>query len=243
MENIVELHHVEKSYPGAVETQVLFDVDLKIGAGSFNSIVGTSGSGKSTLLNILGTLDTPTRGEVFIDGIKTDRMNRNKLAELRNRTIGFVFQFHHLMPEFTALENVLIPYLIQHSRPSREILARANELFELLGIAHVRDNPSTRMSGGQQQRTAVARALINNPKIVFADEPTASLDESSSKVVLELFRRLNHEKGQTIVMVTHEPDDRKYVDRVIWMQDGLVKSDGLGGEIEDLSESEGLVTA
>ena len=141
MNSIIELKNVDKTYPGAVETQVLFDVNLPFEHGSCNSVVGESGSGKSTLLNIIGTLDKPTRGEVIINGRRTDNMDKNRLAELRNKTIGFVFQFHYLLPEFTAMENVLIPYLINKMKPYKDMLERAIALFELLGIAKWKEHP------------------------------------------------------------------------------------------------------
>jgi lipoprotein-releasing system ATP-binding protein len=151
MGNIVEINNVDKIYTGHVDTQVLFDINLSFEDGSCNSIVGESGSGKSTLLNIISTLDKPTKGEVVIGGIKTSDMNKNKLAELRNEEIGFVFQFHYLLPEFTALENVLMPYLIKNRKASKEIMGKVDELFEMLGIARWKNRQVTKTSGGQQQ--------------------------------------------------------------------------------------------
>jgi len=163
-ENVIDLRKITKVYTGAVDTKVLHGLDLAFEKGSFNSIIGQSGSGKSTLLNIIGTLDRPTDGQVIIDGKLTNDLKKNQLAELRNETIGFIFQFHHLLPEFTARENVLLPYQIKHGRTTAEIEKRADQLMELLGLEEVKNNNSTKMSGGQQQRTAIARALINQPR-------------------------------------------------------------------------------
>jgi lipoprotein-releasing system ATP-binding protein len=180
-EKVIEVRHVDKIYvTGNISTQVLFDINLEVEKGTFNSIIGASGSGKTTLLNILGTLDKPTSGEVLIDGVRADQMKKNELARLRNQTIGFIFQFHYLLPEFTALENVLMPVVIRKGVADEKDTARAEELMDLVGILNVKDNLATNMSGGQQQRTAVARALINQPKIVLADEPTGNLDSEST---------------------------------------------------------------
>jgi lipoprotein-releasing system ATP-binding protein len=225
MENIVELKQIDKIYGGAVSLQVLFDVNLSFEAGSFNSIVGQSGSGKTTLLNIIGTLDRPTRGEVIIDGNRTDTMPKDRVAELRNRVIGFVFQFHFLLPEFTALENVLMPYRIQQARPSRDILKRADELFELVGISKVKNNLATRMSGGQQQRTAIIRALINNPKLILADEPSGNLDTDNTEAIYRTFRDINKEYGTTFIIVTHDRRIAEQTDRIVEIRDGRIVVD------------------
>ncbi len=225
MANVIELQGVEKSYPKPVPTKVLYGIDLKFPQGSFSSIIGASGSGKSTLLNVMSTLDRPTKGKVIIDGKRTDTMRKNALAELRNETIGFVFQFHYLLPEFTAIENVLLPHRIRHGRVTDEARARANELCELLGIAKVKDNPSTKMSGGQQQRTAIARALINNPKIIFADEPTGNLDSETSRTIYKVFRALNRRFGTTFVIVTHDRRIAEETDRIVEIKDGRIETD------------------
>ena len=225
MSSIVKLNKVDKVYPGAVDTQVLFDIDLSFEAGSFNSIVGASGSGKSTLLNMIGTLDTPTRGEVFIDGTRTDTLSKDRLAELRNQTIGFVFQFHYLLPEFTAIENVLIPYLIRWRKPTREIMDRADELFEMVGISQVKNNPATRMSGGQQQRTAIVRALINNPKILLADEPTGNLDSETTATIYRTFRQISERYATTFIIVTHNRTVAEQTDRIVEIRDGRIEMD------------------
>jgi lipoprotein-releasing system ATP-binding protein len=227
MSSIIELKNVDKIYTGAVDTQVLFDINLIFDSGSCNSIVGESGSGKSTLLNIMGTLDKPTSGEVIIDGIKIGDMDKNELAELRNETIGFVFQFHYLLPEFTAIENVLIPYLIKHRRTYKKIMEKANELFEMLGITKWKNSPVTKMSGGQQQRTAIARALINNPKILIADEPTGNLDSETTNKLCGSFREINQRFGTTFIVVTHDRQVAEKTDRIIEIRDGKIEKDVL----------------
>ncbi len=225
MAPIIELQKVEKVYPGPMPTQVLHGIDLTFEPGSFNSIIGASGSGKTTLLNVMSTLDRPTAGKVFLDGKRTDTMKKNAVAELRNETIGFVFQFHYLLPEFTAKENVLLPYRIQHGRVTDEAAARAEELLALVGLTQVQDNPSTKLSGGQQQRTAIARALMNKPKIIFADEPTGNLDSETSKTVYRLFRNANRELGTTFVIVTHDRRIAEETDRIVEIRDGRIEMD------------------
>ena len=227
MSGIIELKNVDKVYTGAVDTQVLFDINLSFDSGSCSALVGESGIGKSTLLNIMGTLDRPTRGEVIINGMNTGDISKNELAELRNETIGFVFQFHYLLPEFTAIENVLIPYLIKHSRASKQIMGKANELFEMLGITKWKNSPVTKMSGGQQQRTAIARALINNPKILIADEPTGNLDSDTTDKICGSFREINQRFGTTFIVVTHDRHVAEKTDRIIEIRDGRISSDVL----------------
>jgi lipoprotein-releasing system ATP-binding protein len=225
MSGIIELKNVDKVYTGAVDTQVLFDINLSFDSGSCCAIVGESGSGKSTLLNIVGTLDRPTRGEVIINGINMGDMNKNQLAELRNETIGFVFQFHYLLSQFTAIENVLIPYLIKNRKASKKILEKADELFEMLGITKWKNSPVTKMSGGQQQRTAIARALINNPRVLIADEPTGNLDSETTNRICESFREINQRFGTTFLVVTHDRQVAEKTDRIIEIRDGKIEKD------------------
>ena len=166
MGKILELKNIDKVYGDKVKNQVLFDVNLDFEESSFNSIIGQSGSGKSTLMNIIGTLDTPTSGQVLVNGQDTSKMNKNELAVLRNETIGFIFQFHHLLPEFSVLENVLMPYRIMHNKVTQEAIDRAEYLIDMVGLSKVKNNGSTEISGGQQQRAAIARSLLNEPKLI-----------------------------------------------------------------------------
>lgn len=225
MASVIELKNVDKIYRGIPDVQVLFGIDLAFEERSFNSIVGESGSGKSTLLNIVGTLDRPTNGEVLVDGIATAGMKKDKVAEVRNSTIGFVFQFHYLLPEFTALENVLMPYVIGHRKPNREVLEWADELFELAGISKVKNNLATKMSGGQQQRTAIVRALINKPRLVLADEPTGNLDSENTANIYKRFRDINERYGTTFVIVTHDRRIAEQTDRIVEIRDGRILMD------------------
>ena len=225
MAKIIEMKNINKIYGKVVKTQVLYDINLDFEENSFNSIIGASGSGKSTLLNLIGTLDTPTSGEVFLDGARIDGMEKNKLALLRNQTIGFIFQFHYLLPEFTAIENVLMPYLIKNPSPSKEIIARGEELLDIMGLTKVKNNLSVNMSGGQQQRTAIARALINNPKIVLADEPTGNLDSDSTENIYKILRDINEKFKTTFVIITHDRRIAEKTDRIIEIKDGRISLD------------------
>jgi len=224
-EFVIELKNIDKFYYTGVATQVLFDINLQFRQGSFNSIVGPSGSGKSTLMNIIGTLDKPTKGEIYIDAKRTDKMTKKELAELRNKTIGFVFQFHYLLPEYTALENVLLPHRISKEKVTNETKKRALDLLKFMGIEDVKNNLANNMSGGQQQRTAIARALMNNPKILLADEPTGNLDTDSTDRVYELFREINDEFKTTIIVITHERRIAEKTDRIIEIRDGRIHLD------------------
>jgi len=168
MANIIELKNINKIYGEKIKTQVLFDINVGFEEKSFNAIIGESGSGKSTILNIVGTLDKPTSGEVYIENQRTDTLDKNSLAKLRNQTMGFIFQFHYLLPEFTAKENILMPYKIHNFKVPKQVDEWADELLNLTGLTKVANNLAKDMSGGQQQRTAIARALINNPKIILS---------------------------------------------------------------------------
>jgi len=225
MDKIIEVKKINKIYGTQIKTQVLFDMDLSIEQGSFNSIIGQSGSGKSTLLNVVGTLDKPTTGEVFIRGLRTDQMSANQLAILRNETIGFIFQFHYLLPEFTAFENVLMPHYIKQGKVDKRQEARAHELMDLVGLTKVKNNLAGNMSGGQQQRTAIARSLINNAKLILADEPTGNLDSDTSEIIYELLRKINKEFNTTFVIITHDRRIAEKTDRIIEVKDGRIYSD------------------
>ncbi|MBC7960431.1 MAG: ABC transporter ATP-binding protein [Vallitaleaceae bacterium] len=225
MGNIIELQQINKIYGDKIKTQVLHDVNLSFKEGSFNSIIGASGSGKSTIMNIMGTLDLPTSGKIFIGGKETSGLKKNQLAQLRNETIGFIFQFHYLLPEFSALENVLMPYRIKNKIPTKEVLDRANELMDLVGLSKVKNNLANNMSGGQQQRTAIARALINAPKIVLADEPTGNLDSDSTEAVYTILRDINLAIKTTFVIITHDRRIAEKTDRIVEIKDGRIHLD------------------
>jgi lipoprotein-releasing system ATP-binding protein len=210
--------NIYKKY-GAVE--VLRGVDIEVNKGEIVSIVGSSGAGKSTLLHILGTLDKADRGEVNLDDLRISVLQGKRLADFRNKHIGFVFQFHHLLPEFTAIENVCIPGWLA-GRRKKDVEIAAADLLRLLGLKDRLDNKPNQMSGGEQQRVAVARALINKPAIVFADEPTGNLDSGNAKELHQLFFDLRKEFNQTFLIVTHNEDLAQLSDRVVHMKDGKI---------------------
>jgi lipoprotein-releasing system ATP-binding protein len=203
------------------ELDVLKGVDLHIAPSEIVSIVGSSGAGKTTLLTILGTLDKPTSGEIEFNGINITSLSEKKLAQFRNQYIGFVFQFHHLLPEFTALENICIPAFINKAS-KKEAEINAYKLLNLLGLEDRANHKPSELSGGEQQRVAVARALINNPKVIFADEPSGNLDSSNAQKLHELFFTLRQELKQTIVVVTHNEILANMADRKLVMKDGLI---------------------
>lgn len=216
---MIKTSALKKRYDGL---EVLKGVDLEINSGEIVSIVGASGAGKSTLLHLLGTLDKPTSGEIFIDNKAIHKMTEKQLAQFRNEHIGFIFQFHNLLPEFTALENVCIPAFIKgDSIDTSE--KRAIELLSLLGLSARADHKPNQLSGGEQQRVAVARALMNKPKVIFADEPTGNLDSKNAQDLHELFFKLRNELGQTFVIVTHNEELAKMADRMLVMKDGKVQ--------------------
>jgi putative ABC transport system ATP-binding protein len=218
----VEVKNLKKTYPGKVPTYALRGVTFDIKEGEFVAIMGKSGGGKSTLLHQLGLLDTPTEGTLLINNAEVLKLSNQEKTLFRLQHLGYVFQEYALILELTAVENVLLPaFALNGSQQSYN--ERALDMLDKVGLKERVDHRPHELSGGEQQRVAIARALINNPKILFADEPMANLDSNSSKQILELFQKLNQELGQTIVMVTHEPDDRKYVDRVIWIKDGLIE--------------------
>ncbi|WP_297435972.1 ABC transporter ATP-binding protein [uncultured Clostridium sp.] len=223
--SVLQLKNINKIYGEKIKTQVLFDINLDIEEGEFISIIGQSGSGKSTMLNILGTLDKPTNGEIYINGKRTDKMKKNELSKVRNRDLGFIFQFHYLLPEFTVMENVLMPYMLSGQKITKEIKERAEELLELVDLSKVKNNKATDLSGGQQQRGAIARALINSPKIVLADEPTGNLDSKTTDDIYALLRDINKKYNTTFVVITHDNKIANKADRIITVGDGKIVED------------------
>lgn len=218
---MIEAKGIEKSFGNL---KVLKGIDFYAGKSEVVSIMGASGAGKSTLLQILGTLSTPDKGTLLIDGTDVTTLGRKKISTFRNRKIGFVFQFHHLLPEFTSLENVMIPALINGAGES-EAQKRAAELLDTLGLAERATHKPSELSGGEQQRVAIARALMNKPAVLFADEPSGNLDSVTKAELHQLFFRLRDELGQTIVIVTHDPDLAKMCDRSLFMRDGVFIND------------------
>lgn len=220
--DMITVSNLEKTYPGTVPTHALKGVSLTIAEGEFVALMGRSGSGKSTLLHQLGLLDMPTSGSVIINGDDVLALSDAERTKFRLRYLGYVFQEYALIAELTALENVSLPAMALGDEEAKK---RAAHLLEIVGLEHRLHHYPSEMSGGEQQRVAIARSLINNPKVLFADEPTANLDTVSSEVVLNLFQKLNKDLHQTILIVTHEPEDRKYVDRVIWLKDGEIEKE------------------
>ena len=222
---MLELVHVTKSFDSPVDTKpvsVLKDITLKVEEGKSLVIVGPSGSGKSTLLNIIGALDRPTDGKVILNDMNLAELDDNKLAEIRNRDIGFVFQLHHLLPQCTVLENVLIPSLANKKSPTGETQKRAKELLERVGLKDFLQYRPGELSGGQRQRVAVARALINQPKLLLADEPTGSLDKDSSQNVADMLVELNRSEQVTLIVVTHSLELAQKIGHVMELNDGVL---------------------
>lgn len=215
---MIKLTGIHKSFG---QLEVLKGIDLHIKEGEFVSIVGASGAGKTTLLQIIGTLDTDNEGDVIINGVNIKKLSDKELSAFRNKQLGFVFQFHQLLPEFTALENVCMPGLIAR-RNSKEVEEKAKELLTKLGLQDRFHHKPNELSGGEKQRVAVARALINDPKLILADEPSGSLDSGNKKELHSLLRKLCDDYGLTILLVTHDSDLTKVSDRVITMQDGMI---------------------
>ncbi len=219
---MIEIKGVTKSF-GSL--QVLKGIDLRIEKGEIVSIVGPSGAGKTTLLQILGTLDKPDSGSVVVDGIETSTLSTNKLSEFRNTHLGFVFQFHQLLPEFTAIENIMIPAYIVGMKP-KEARSRAEELLAFMGLSDRATHKPNELSGGEKQRVAVARALMNNPAVILADEPSGSLDSKNKEELHKLFFELRDKFGQTFVIVTHDETLATLTDRTIHLKDGRIVGEG-----------------
>ncbi len=215
---MLKANNIHKKYG---QLEVLRGVDVEINQGEVVSIVGASGAGKSTLLHILGTLDRTDRGDLYFDTIHLNKLKDNDLAKFRNEKMGFVFQFHHLLPEFNALENICLPALIG-GKSMKEAEQKANELAITLGLEHRLHHKPSQLSGGEQQRVAVARALINNPAVVFADEPSGNLDSATAKELHELFFKLRKDLNQTFVIVTHNEQLANMADRKLTMKDGVI---------------------
>ena len=219
---MIEIEGVTKSF-GSL--QVLKGIDLRIEKGEIVSIVGPSGAGKTTLLQILGTLDKPDSGSVVVDGIETSTLSTNKLSEFRNTHLGFVFQFHQLLPEFTAIENIMIPAYIAGMKP-KEARSRAEELLAFMGLSDRATHKPNELSGGEKQRVAVARALMNNPAVILADEPSGSLDSKNKEELHKLFFELRDKFGQTFLIVTHDETLATLTDRTIHLKDGRIVGEG-----------------
>ncbi|TCZ66936.1 ABC transporter ATP-binding protein [Flaviaesturariibacter aridisoli] len=220
---ILEARHINKYFHDPVTTQVLRDVSFGIGKGEFVSVTGKSGCGKSTLLYILSTMDTDYDGELLIDGESMTKGTARQLARVRNEKIGFVFQFHYLLNEFSVLKNVMLPALKLKKYPVPEIEHRALERLRWLGIEALALKGAHQVSGGEKQRVAIARALINDPHIIMGDEPTGNLDKNNSDLVFDIFHRLSQERGQTLLIVTHDPSFAERTGRTIHMEDGQIK--------------------
>lgn len=219
---ILETKNVDKFFLDPVKFQVLKGINIAVQKGEFLSMIGKSGSGKSTLLYILSTMDTDYNGELWIDNTLTTGLNKDTLAEMRNEKIGFVFQFHYLLPEFSCLKNVMIPALKLNNLPVKEIQERAYQKLKILGLEDQALKPASKLSGGQQQRVAIARALINDPLIIMGDEPTGNLDSKNTNMVFDIFQELTQNHGQTIIAVTHDDDFAKKSSRIIEMKDGEI---------------------
>lgn len=226
-EVVLKLKGIRKSYKVGLpnEAEVLHGIDLTLERGEFVALVGQSGSGKSTLLNQIGLLDQPTSGEMFIIGQATEHMHDRERTQLRAKAIGFVFQSHNLLPEFTALENVMLPLLAARGRPDASMRLRAAELIEQVGLTDVANHMSNDLSGGQQQRVSIARALVMEPALVLADEPTGNLDTKSADNVFDLLRHVNQTSGTSFLIVTHDPRLAQRCDRIIELVDGRIDTD------------------
>lgn len=223
---LIEAERLSKVYGDGIVVRAVDGVSLHVRRGEFVAIQGPSGSGKSTLLNLIGTLDSPSSGRLVVDGVDVNQLKGDALADFRREKIGFVFQLFHLVPTLNALENVMLP-LVPYRRGLRfDLAARARELLDRLGLGHRRDHLPGQLSGGEQQRVAIARALVNRPKLILADEPTGNLDTKIGEEIIQLLRRLNHEEGITIVVVTHDAAIAGQADRVVQLRDGRLLEPG-----------------
>ncbi len=220
--NILETKNIDKFFHQPTDFQVLKNISFEVKKGEFLSMIGKSGSGKSTLLYVLSTMDTDYSGELYIDNQLMTGLSKDALAEIRNEKIGFVFQFHYLLPEFSCLRNVMIPALKLGKWSESEIEQRAYQKLEMLGLKDQALKPASKLSGGQQQRVAIARSLINDPLIIMGDEPTGNLDSKNTSIVFDIFQELTQNFGQTIIAVTHDDDFAKKSDRIIEMKDGVI---------------------
>lgn len=224
MEQVLRTHKVTKYFYDPDKFQVLKEIDLTVNKGEFLSLVGKSGCGKSTLMYVLSTMDTDYEGDLEISGERLTGKSQNELAKFRNAHIGFVFQFHYLLPEFTALQNVMIPALKLKKYSHKEVEDRAYEKLKMLGMQDFALKPSNKLSGGQQQRVAIARGIINDPDIIMGDEPTGNLDTYNTHLVFDIFRELTHTYRQTIIAVTHDVEFARNSDRIVEMSDGKIIS-------------------
>lgn len=222
MADIIAVKDLIKRFGEVVPTVVLHGLTVSFERGALTAVIGPSGSGKTTLLNIISLLERPTAGELVVDGRDFSGGDINAYASYRNAHVGFVFQFHHLLPEFTALENVLVPHWIGRGRPPGSVVDKARGLMREMGLGRILDKYPSRISGGEQQRVAVARALVNDPRIVFADEPTGNLDRESGSAVLEVMTRMIRELGTTLIMVTHDREIALKADRILELVDGRI---------------------
>ena len=229
MEWIIEVVNVRKIYRlGEVEVAALNAINLRVKKGEFMSVMGPSGSGKTTLLNLVGALDRPSEGRVLIKGVDISRLSDDELAELRNREIGFIFQFFNLIPRMTAIKNVELPMSFA-GVPREQRRRRAIELLEMVGLGDRLNHRPAELSGGEQQRVAIARALVNNPSVMLCDEITGNIDTKTGEEILRLLRELNKEQQQTFVLVTHDPTVARSTDRIAYMQDGMIVKEELAG--------------
>lgn len=223
---VLKMDKINKNYIGETETlHILKDLDLEVRRGEFISIIGKSGSGKSTLLNLIGLLDRPDTGHLYIDGLDITKAKDSEKDLLKNKNLGFVFQFHYLLHEFTALENVMLPALINNTESKKSIEARAKELLRVVGLEDRIKHKPTQLSGGEKQRVAIARALINSPKIILADEPTGNLDEETSEMIHSLLRKINKEFNQTIIVVTHSKELANITSKILILKKGKLEID------------------